>query len=129
MEQVANLAHREKLPDTTAALSGFLRQWPAAEHWVSFETLVDAWSDAVTGRGAAADLDSDRVGVFWALLFLCHQGRLELEQEGGLFGPLQLRALADPQGANTIPGDGTELAPLGMARRAAEGPAAEPLAA
>jgi segregation and condensation protein A len=69
------------------------------------------------------------VGVFWALLFLCHQGRLELEQEGGLFGPLQLRALADPQSESAIPGDGTELAPLGMARRAAEGPAAERLAA
>ena len=129
MEQVANLAHREKLPETTAALSGFLRQWPAAEHWVSFETLVDAWSEAVTGRGAAADLDSDRVGVFWALLFLCHQGRLELEQEGGLFGPLQLRALADPQGANAIPGDGSEPEPLELALRAAEGPASERLAA
>ncbi|MFO0104598.1 MAG: segregation/condensation protein A [Cyanobium sp.] len=129
MEQVANLAHREKLPETTAALCGFLRQGPAAERWVSFETLVEAWSDAVSGRGAGADLDSDRVGVFWALLFLCHQGRLELEQEGGLFGPLQLRALADPQSESAIPGDGTELAPLGMARRAAEGPAAERLAA
>jgi segregation and condensation protein A len=31
--------------------------------------------------------------VFWALLFLCHQGKVELEQEGGLFGPLQLRRL------------------------------------
>jgi segregation and condensation protein A len=129
MEQVANLAHREKLPETTAALSGFLRQWPAAEHWVSFETLVDAWSDAVTGRGAAADLDSDRVGVFWALLFLCHQGRLELEQEGGLFGPLQLRALADPQSANAFLGDGSEPEPLELALRAAERPASERLAA
>ena len=110
MEQVANLAHREKLPETTAALSGFLRQWPAAERWVSFETLVEAWSSAVHGRGGDADLDSDRVGVFWALLFLCHQGRLELEQADGLFGPLQLRA-------------------VGMAPRAAEGPAAERLAA
>ncbi|QVL53213.1 MAG: segregation/condensation protein A [Cyanobium sp. M30B3] len=128
MEQVANLAHREKLPETTAALSGFLRQWPAAEHWVSFEALVQAWSAAVTSGEAGADLDSDRVGVFWALLFLCHQGRLELEQEGGLFGPLQLRALAAPQGESGIRGNGDELA-QGMALRAAEGPAAERLAA
>jgi hypothetical protein len=54
---------------------------------------------------------------------------LELEQEGGLFGPLQLRALADSQSESAIPGDGNELAPLGMALRAAEGPAAERLAA
>ena len=30
---------------------------------------------------APADLDSDRVGVFWALLFLCSQGKVELEQK------------------------------------------------
>jgi len=47
----------------------------------------------VNCRGAGAELDCDRVGVFWALLFLCHQGKVELEQEGGLFGPLQLRRL------------------------------------
>jgi segregation and condensation protein A len=129
MEQVANLAHREKLPETTAALSGFLRQWPAAERWVSFERLVEAWSEAVSGREAGEDLDSDRVGVFWALLFLCHQGTLELEQEGGLFGPLQLRALAAAPSGGDIPANGNDPAPLEMALRAAEGPAAEQLAA
>lgn len=129
MEQVANLAHREKLPETTAALSGFLRQWPAAERWVSFERLVEAWSEAVSGREAGEDLDSDRVGVFWALLFLCHQGRLELEQEGGLFGPLQLRALAAAPSNGDIPANGNDPAPLEMALRAAEGLAAEQLAA
>ena len=129
MEQVANLAHREKLPETTAALSGFLRQWPAAERWVSFERLVEAWSEAVSGREAGEDLDSDRVGVFWALLFLCHQGRLELEQEGGLFGPLQLRALAAAPSDGDVPANGNDPAPLEMALRAAEGLAAEQLAA
>ena len=126
MEQVANLAHREKLPETTAALSGFLRDWSAAENWVSFESLVQAWDAAVAGAEASEDLDSDRVGVFWALLVLCHQGKLELEQTGGLFGPLQLRSLA---GGNHRGGDGSDLAPLGMVARAAERPAAEQLAA
>ena len=74
IEQVANLAHREKLPETTAALSCFLRDWPAAVDWVSFDVLVDAWAESVR-LGAGSDaLDCDRVGVFWALLFLCHQG-------------------------------------------------------
>jgi segregation and condensation protein A len=125
MEQVANLAHREKLPETTAALSGFLRRWPAAESWVSFEVLVRAWGEAVSSGDAGEDLDSDRVGVFWALLFLCHQGRLELEQQGGLFGPLQLRSLASAPES----GEGSGLAPAGMPLRAAERPAAEQLAA
>jgi segregation and condensation protein A len=129
MEQVANLAHREKLPETTAALSGFLRNWPLAKCWVSFEELVQAWDDAVSSGEAGTDLDSDRVGVFWALLFLCHQGRLELEQQGGLFGPLQLRVLAAPESEGGSIGDGTLLERLGTGLRAAERPAAEQLAA
>jgi len=84
------LAHREKLPETTAALSLFLQQWPAALAWVDFEQLVAAWA-----ASAPADLDHDRVGVFWALLFLCSQGRLDLQQEGGLFGPLQIKRLQE----------------------------------
>ena len=45
------------------------------------------------------DLDRDRVGVFWALLFLCAQGTVDLHQEQGLFGPLNLRRVepADSQ--------------------------------
>lgn len=89
IEQVASLAHREKLPETTAALSLFLQDWPQAISWVGFEDLVEAWAAV-----APADLDSDRVGVFWALLFLSAQGRVELEQQESLFGPLRLRRLA-----------------------------------
>jgi segregation and condensation protein A len=95
IEQVAALAHREKLPETTAALSQFLLQWPQAVQWAGFEELVEAWAAAVEAKGAAAELDADRVGVFWALLFLCHQGKVELEQTGGLFGPLNLKRLLD----------------------------------
>ncbi len=91
IEQVANLAHREKLPETTAALSRFLRDWPPASGWVGFDALVAAWSETVLLGEGSDNLDCDRVGVFWALLFLCHQGNLELDQQGGLFGPLALR--------------------------------------
>jgi segregation and condensation protein A len=93
IEQVATLAHREKLPETTAALSRFLQQWEPAGVWVGFERLVAAWSEAVVSGPGEAELDCDRVGVFWALLFLCHQGCLELHQRDGLFGPLALRRL------------------------------------
>jgi segregation and condensation protein A len=99
IEQVAALAHREKLPETTAALSQFLLQWEPCRDWSGFELLVQDWAAV-----APADLDCDRVGVFWALLFLCSQGRVELEQQGGLFGPLQLRRLqADAGSAATGP--------------------------
>ena len=87
--QITALAHREKLPETTAALSVFLGGWGPGLDWVDFEQLVLAWAAA-----APPDLDSDRVGVFWALLFLCSQGRVDLEQTGPqLFGPLKLRCL------------------------------------
>jgi segregation and condensation protein A len=117
IEQVAALAHREKLPETTAALSQFLLQWPQAVQWAGFEELVEAWAASVEAKGAAAELDADRVGVFWALLFLCHQGKVELEQTGGLFGPLSLKRLLDV-------GESVQLA-----LRPALVPALEPLAA
>jgi segregation and condensation protein A len=77
---------------------------------------VEAWRAV-----APADLDSDRVGVFWALLFLCSQGKVELEQHGGLFGPLQLKRLLD----------GSEIVqlPLQTDLGSDPGPAREPLAA
>ncbi len=114
IEQVSALAHREKLPETTAALSLFLQQWPVALEWVNFDALVEAWKEA-----APPDLDHDRVGVFWALLFLCSQGRIDLRQEGGLFGPLHLRRALELEGA--VPAEH-------RAERTAEHPAERTLA-
>jgi segregation and condensation protein A len=103
--QVAALAHREKLPETTAALSRFLQEWPAAAamEWVGFERLVADWGNHVDRWKAGEDLDRDRVGVFWALLFLSSQGRIELEQQGGLFGPLSLRRQLEAGEAVPLP--------------------------
>ena len=89
MAQVAALAHREKLPETTAALDRFLDHWADAG---AFEGLVRSWA-----RAAPADLDRDRVGVFWALLFLCGQGRVDLRQDQGLYGPLTVQVLPRPR--------------------------------
>ena len=90
--QVTALAHREKLPETTAALGCFLQSWPLADcgQWLGFDQLVGAW-EAEQDKDPLEDLDRDRVGVFWALLFLCAQGKVDLLQEQGLFGPLNLR--------------------------------------
>lgn len=92
--QVAALAHREKLPETTAALNRFIQTcWPGeGQAWLSFEELVGAWAQW-SASAPEEDLDRDRVGVFWALLFLSAQGKVELQQQGGLFGPLSLRRL------------------------------------
>lgn len=91
--QVAALAHREKLPETTAALALFLVGWEPAAAGCDFEQLVAAWDTA-----APPDLDRDRVGVFWALLFLCAQGRVTLEQDPeDLFGNLRLARCSDTE--------------------------------
>ena len=119
--QVSALAHREKLPETTAALSLFLLEWNAAcdERWVGFDELVEAWNTA--GLLSEDDLDRDRVGVFWALLFLSAQGKLELQQDGGLFGSLRLRRLGELKTAATLPvlsGQGSDGGPALEARAA-----------
>ncbi|MFM7086946.1 MAG: segregation/condensation protein A [Cyanobium sp.] len=94
--QVTALAHREKLPETTAALGRFLQQQDG-DSWRDFEDLVLAWRTLLQQQGSEEELDGDRVGVFWALLFLCAQGTVELEQEGGLYAPLRLRRPATSQ--------------------------------
>ena len=109
--QVAGLAHREKLPETTAAMGVFLNGWDAALEWIDFEHLVIQW------RGAAAsDLDTDRVGVFWALLFLSSQGRVELHQEGWLHSPLQLRRLSPAGSVTQLPIKNLEVPASGPTR-------------
>ena len=98
IEQVTSLAHREKLPETTAALGVFLSNWEEALHWVDFDSLVKEWTDV-----ASADLDTDRVGVFWALLFLSSQGKIELMQEGFLYAPLRLKRILEPGTVTQLP--------------------------
>ena len=98
IEQVTSLAHREKLPETTAALGVFLSNWEEALHWADFDSLVKEWNDV-----ASADLDTDRVGVFWALLFLSSQGKIELMQEGFLYAPLRLKRILEPGTVTQLP--------------------------
>ena len=131
--QVAALAHREKLPETTAALSRFLVDWSPAEAWVDFERLVGAWNEAGgdPGQEGEEDLDRDRVGVFWALLFLCHQGKVELEQRDGLFGSLSLRRRLQTGSASHAgagPESEAEWEPEPKAQLAAAGSASRPAA-
>ena len=123
--QVTALAHREKLPETTAALSRFLLGWKATQtsQWVGFEDLVSAWASAAQDIAPEEDLDRDRVGVFWALLFLSSQGVIELQQNGGLFGPLLLRRPLEADRVGALP----LLSSQG--RGSARGPALELLAA
>ncbi len=97
--QVSSLAHREKLPETTAALAIFINGWEQALHWVDFELLVEKWKE----DSASQNLDTDRVGVFWALLFLCSQGKVEIDQRGSLFSTISLNSLFAPGMVSQLP--------------------------
>jgi segregation and condensation protein A len=74
--------------------------------------LVGAWASWSEAH-ESEDLDQDRVGVFWALLFLSAQGKVELQQEGGLFGPLSLRRLWSVMGQRepAVPEEGSASLP------------------
>ena len=98
IQQVSSLAHREKLPETTAALGIFLSGWEEALDWIDFDELVNSWKEV-----AANDLDTDRIGVFWALLFLCSQGKIDLEQEKFLYGKLRLKRILSPGSITQLP--------------------------
>ena len=89
--QVTSLAHREKLPETTAALGIFINKWENTLNWIQFDHLVENWKNS----HLSSDLDTDRVGVFWALLFLCSQGKVELQQDGSLYSPLLLKRILE----------------------------------
>ena len=89
--QVNSLAHREKLPETTAALGVFIENNEEILHWIDFDLLVQKWRNV-----APNDLDDDRIGVFWALLFLSSQGKIEIKQEGSLYSKLYLKRILMP---------------------------------
>lgn len=109
---IAQLAHQENLLDTVAALDYFLtNHWPELtqgqdQDWLGFETLLGHWSrwqgapSAPKHWGHATDETpdgevsmADRVSVFWALLFLSAQSKVELLQEE-FYQELKVRTLA-----------------------------------
>ena len=88
ISKVQSLAHREKLPETTKALGKFLDGWEKALQWTDFEYLVNKWQKVVK-----SDLDKDRLGVFWALLFLSSENKVEIKQKNSLYGPIEIKRI------------------------------------
>jgi len=90
---IAQLAHQENLSEIAAALETFLDQYwdelEAALVWLDFEELLQEWPKFQPPElKAAHHFDTDheaqvheRVGIFWGLLFLSAQSKVELSQE------------------------------------------------
>ena len=98
ISQVKSLAHREKLPETTKALGKFIEGWEKALQWTDFEYLVEKWQEIVKN-----DLDKDRQGVFWALLFLSSENKVEIKQINSLYGPIQIKRIIPEGGLAQLP--------------------------
>ncbi len=104
IDQVKRLAHREKLPETTKALGVFIEKWEKALQWVDFEYLVKRWQEV-----AHKDLDKDRLGVFWALLFLSSQNKIEIKQINSLYGPIKIKRVIPEGGLAQLPIENLEV--------------------
>jgi segregation and condensation protein A len=113
---IAHLAHDENLTEIATRLEVFLsRHWQelaAGKDWLNLDQLLEWWTlsplasdeadshrdsyDANASREAAVDASerraNDRVGVFWALLLLSAQSKVELSQEE-FYQDLKIRAL------------------------------------
>jgi segregation and condensation protein A len=107
---IAQLAHQENLSEVAAALAHYLAEnWDSIkpeEQWCDFELLLGMWVNSpqyeqIEGHKPEASSDHlsisnhDRVGVFWALLFLSAQSKVELAQEE-FYQDLKVRSLVDP---------------------------------
>lgn len=97
MRTINQLAHEENLSEIAAVLEAFLSehwQYSHEQEWLNFETLLQFWSEAQVDEKRIRDPKKgtpvenqptvptihDRVGVFWALLFLSAQSKVELAQ-------------------------------------------------
>lgn len=100
---IAQLAHQENLSEVAAALEQFLNdRWEElsqSSEWMEFEELLERWVGseealAVQTPNPHHSEQSDRVGVFWALLFLSAQSKVELSQEE-FYRDLRVRSLSN----------------------------------
>ncbi|MDX2244094.1 MAG: segregation/condensation protein A [Leptolyngbyaceae cyanobacterium bins.302] len=106
---IAQLAHQENLSEMAAALEQFFAEHlPDAcdtQNWLDFEFLLNLWTQSQKPAKLtihAAETHSpnhDRVGIFWALLLLSAQSKVELEQEE-FYGQLRVRPLLAPDSLN-----------------------------
>lgn len=99
---ITQLAHQENLSEIAAALEQFLQEhWDTmsqGDEWMEFEQLLERWVESEVAAEIRQDEhhatpQGDRVGVFWALLYLSAQSKVELLQEE-FYQDLRVRSLA-----------------------------------
>ena len=112
---ITQLAHQENLSEIAAALEAFLdHYWDALQEqlsWLNFEELLVEWpkhrpeQDGHTPESPEDADKHERVGVFWGLLYLSAQSKVELSQQA-FYQDLWVRNLnrvADDDDAPEVP--------------------------
>ncbi|MDB9524938.1 segregation/condensation protein A [Oscillatoria sp. CS-180] len=99
---ITQLAHQENLSEIADALESFLDQyWDTLQEklsWLNFEELLSEWpkyrpeQDNHIADSPEAAEKHERVGVFWGLLYLSAQSKVELSQQE-LYSELWVRNL------------------------------------
>jgi segregation and condensation protein A len=80
-QTIVGLAHDENLTEMAALVSEFLVTYTSETDFWTLEELVNIWSDKFPpASGQHHGSNHDRVGVFWALLLLSAQSKVELHQ-------------------------------------------------
>jgi segregation and condensation protein A len=106
---IAQLAHQENLSEVATALEQFFTtHWetinPTTQNWLDFELLLELWTNSQGHKAIHAGHSSadpkvhpsthDRVGIFWALLLLSAQSKVELAQDE-FYQDLRVRPLIE----------------------------------
>ncbi|HBK96897.1 MAG TPA: segregation/condensation protein A [Microcoleaceae bacterium UBA10368] len=104
-QAIFELAHQENLVETASELERFLAErGPEIDSgWLDLEKLLELWphhdlhspvdSELPVSIGEVHLPNHDRVGIFWALLLLSAQSKVELVQEE-FYRDLKIRALS-----------------------------------
>jgi segregation and condensation protein A len=104
LRTISQLAHQENLSEMAVALEQFFidhrDRLPPNQDWFDFDLLLELWCQMNTVGAIGAEAISalipsnhDRVGVFWALLLLSAQSKVELAQEQ-FYQDLKVRPLS-----------------------------------
>lgn len=91
VKAIAELAHQENLSEMAVAIEEFFaNHWSNVsngQEWIDFELVLEFWvalkeqSKSIDDDPHAHSENHERVGVFWALLLLSAQSKVELNQE------------------------------------------------
>jgi segregation and condensation protein A len=99
---IAQLAHQENLTEMAVVLEEFFVEYweelSQGKEWIDFDLLLELWKATKAEQFASESLHGsdpdthERVGVFWALLLLASQSKVDLSQEC-FYQDLRVRSL------------------------------------